>query len=194
MTFTPAATAFASIAAPLPGSSGSTSRTEAPALMSASACVCMVEALPLALSILKLAAERPAASKACFRYGASYWTYRVDVVVSGRSTPIMPLPCEAKPVSCFMSAKSAVKSAALICGTAAAVVDDLVEEGVVDELHAEDTSPKESTAHVSAKDFRPVPIDFPSVDNAIPYGACSQGNIIALYPPSHGIVLLNRDE
>src|SRR5674476_915003 len=145
MTFTPAALAFDSIAAPLPGSSGSTNRTEAPALMSASACVCMVEALPLALSILNLAAESPAASKACFRYGASYWTYRVDVVVSGRSTPTMPLPCEANPVNCFMSAKSAVKSTALICGTAAADADVFVEDGVVDELHAE----TETTSPVS---------------------------------------------
>src|SRR5674476_451227 len=138
MTFTPAATAFASIAAPLPGSSGSTNRTEAPALMSASACVCMVDALPLALSILKLLAESPAASNACFRYGASYWTYRVDVVVSGRSTPTRPLPCAANPVNCFMSAKSDLKSAALICGTAVDAFEDVaVEEDVVDELHPE---------------------------------------------------------
>src|SRR5665811_2160220 len=150
ITFTPAALAFDSIAAPLPGSSGSTSRTEAPALMSASACVCMVDALPLALSILKLLEESPAAAKACFRYGASYWTYRVDVVVSGRSTPTMPLPCEASPVSCFMSAKSDVNSVALIWGTAADVlgVADAVGEDVVDELHPETatTSPKESSA------------------------------------------------
>src|SRR5665811_1175369 len=134
--------------------------------MSASACVCMVEALPLALSILNLSADSPAASNACFRYGASYCTYRVDVVVSGRSTPIMPLPCEASPVSSFMSAKSAVKSAALICGTAAAVFDVAVDGGVVDELHAETASPNESTALVIAMDLRPVPIVFPSVDNA----------------------------
>src|SRR5664279_4481183 len=35
------------------------------------------------------AAGLPAAANACFRYGASYWTYRVEVVVSGRSTPTM---------------------------------------------------------------------------------------------------------
>jgi hypothetical protein len=64
-----------------------------------------------------------------------------------------------------MSAKSAVKSAALICGTAADVFD-VVEDGVVDELHAETTSPNESTAPVIAMDLRPVPIVFPSVDNA----------------------------
>src|SRR5450759_5326779 len=163
MTLTPADLAFDSIAAPLPGSSGSTSRTEAPALMSASACVCMVEALPLALSILKLLEESPAASNACFRYGASYWTYRVDVVVSGRSTPTMPLPCAANPVSCFMSAKSALNFAASICGTATdAFADVAVEVDVVDELHAEaeTTSPNASKALVSATDLRAVPIDF----------------------------------
>jgi hypothetical protein len=83
----------------------------------------------------------------------------------------MPLPCEANPVSCFMSAKSAVKSAALILGMAAddVVVEDVVvEDGVADELHAETetTSPNENNALVSAKDLRAVSIDFPSVDNA----------------------------
>jgi hypothetical protein len=91
-----------------------------------------------------------------------------------------------------MSAKSAVKSPALICGMAAVVVADvLVEEGVVDELHAEAANPNESTAHVSAKDFLPVPIDFPSVDSAI---LVAHGNIIALIHTSTGPVLLNCDE
>jgi hypothetical protein len=65
-----------------------------------------------------------------------------------------------------MSAKSAVKSAALICGTGPDVPDGVVEDGVVDELHAETTSPSDSTAVVIAIDLRPVLIDFPSVDNA----------------------------
>ena len=42
--------------------------------MSASACVCIVLALPWALSILNWSGESPAASNAFFRYGASYWT------------------------------------------------------------------------------------------------------------------------
>ena len=66
--------------------------TEAPAVMSASACCCIVLVLPWALSILNWLEVSPAVSKAFFRFGASYWTYRVDVVVSGSRTPIIPLP------------------------------------------------------------------------------------------------------
>jgi len=73
-----------------------------------------------------------------------------------------------------MSAKSAVKSAALSCGTAAFAVDFAVEAGVLDELHAETTSPNESTALVIAMDLRPVPIDLPSVDEA---SSTAQGRI-----------------
>jgi hypothetical protein len=68
-----------------------------------------------------------------------------------------------------MSAKSDLKSAALICGTAVDAFDVvLVEEVVVDELHAEaeTTSPKESNAPVNATDFRAVPIDLPSVGDS----------------------------
>jgi hypothetical protein len=64
-----------------------------------------------------------------------------------------------------MSEKLDVKSAALICGAAAADVAadvDAVEEDVVDELHPETTSPKESNAPVSATDLRAVSIDIPS--------------------------------
>ncbi len=71
MTLTPFDAALASIAAPLPESSASTSSTAAPAVMSASAWVCIVSALPCALSILNWSADRPAASNACVRYGAS---------------------------------------------------------------------------------------------------------------------------
>ena len=52
MTFTPLDSALASMAAPLPESRGSTRRTEAPSVMAASAWVCIVAALPWALSIL----------------------------------------------------------------------------------------------------------------------------------------------
>jgi len=60
-----------------------------------------------------------------------------------------------------MSAKSALKSAALICGMAFVAAGVLVEEGVVDELHAETeaTSPNESNALVSAKDLLAVRIE-----------------------------------
>ena len=46
MTFTPLDTAFASIAAPDPESNGSTSNTDAPAVISASAWVCIVSHYP----------------------------------------------------------------------------------------------------------------------------------------------------
>ena len=62
-------TALFSMAAPLPESSGSTSRTLAPWVMSASAWVCIVVALPWALSILNCV--NPAAWNALVRYGAS---------------------------------------------------------------------------------------------------------------------------
>src|SRR6266581_3960433 len=133
------------MAAPLPGSSGSISNTLAPALMSASAWVCIVETLPCALSILNWSALRPAASKAFLRNGASYWTYRVDVVVSGRRTPINPVPDAARSLSCAITAKSEVKSPAAICGT------DAEDPGAVvfvvdDELHAASTVPSNRIA------------------------------------------------
>src|SRR5665647_158377 len=106
------------MAAPEPESSASTSSTDAPAVMSASACVCIVLALPCALSILNWVEPSPAASNAFFRYGASNVTYRAEVVVSGRRTPTMPLPCAASEVSCFIAEKSAVNASAEICGTA----------------------------------------------------------------------------
>jgi hypothetical protein len=71
----------------------------------------------------------------------------------------MPLPCAANPVNRFISAKSAVKSAALICGMAVAPAEEVsVEADVVDELHAETltTSPNVRNALASAKDLRAV--------------------------------------
>ena len=67
MTLTPLAVALASMAAPLPESRASTRSTVAPWVMAASAWVCMVAALPWALSILKSLDVRPAASKARVR-------------------------------------------------------------------------------------------------------------------------------
>src|SRR6185436_20386692 len=117
MTRTPFDSAFFSIAAPDEGSSGSIRSTDAPSVMSASACCCIVDGLPCALSILKSLDDRPAASNACFRYGASYWTYRVDVVVSGSRTPILPLPCAARSLSSAICEKSAVSVVTSNCGT-----------------------------------------------------------------------------
>ncbi len=71
MTFTPFDVALASIAAPLPESSASTSNTVAPSVMAASACVCMVWALPCALLMMMSLDDMPAASNAFWRYGRS---------------------------------------------------------------------------------------------------------------------------
>jgi hypothetical protein len=39
--------------------------------------------------------DRPAVVSAWVRYGASNWTYRAEVTVSGRMTATLPLPAEA---------------------------------------------------------------------------------------------------
>ena len=120
------------MAAPDPVSIGSISSTEAPSVMSASACCCIVDTLPCALSILKSLDDSPAASNAFVRFGASYWTYRVDVVVSGSSTPILPLPCAARLCRVFITAKSAVNLVTSTWGTAPPPDDDVLDE--LDEL------------------------------------------------------------
>jgi len=51
-----------------------------------------VASLPSAFSTVKSEVDRPAAVKACFRYGASNSTYRVEETVSGRITVTLPLP------------------------------------------------------------------------------------------------------
>src|SRR3954451_3427192 len=112
MTLRPLETALASMAAPLPESRGSTMSTLAPAVMSASAWVCMVDALPWALSILNWV--KPAVWKALVRYGASKETYRADVVVSGSRTPTSPLPWVASDRSWFIAEKSLVNAVTLI--------------------------------------------------------------------------------
>src|SRR5271166_3008007 len=99
MTLTPLDAASASMAAPPPGVFGSTMRTLAPSVMSASACVFIVSSEPWALSILNWPEDRPAAWNALVRYGWSYATYRVDDVGAGSSTPIRPLPDDASDVS-----------------------------------------------------------------------------------------------
>ena len=71
MTSTPLDFALASMAAPLPESMASMSSTVAPWVMSASAWVCIVLALPWALSTLKSLAPSPAAWNALVRYGRS---------------------------------------------------------------------------------------------------------------------------
>ena len=55
--------------------------------MSAVASLSWVASLPCALSMRNCEVVNPASVKACFRYGASKSTHRVDDVVSGRTTP-----------------------------------------------------------------------------------------------------------
>src|SRR4029077_11813331 len=131
------------------GSSGSISRTEAPALMSASAWVCIVVVLPWALSILNWSADRPAVSNVFGRSGLSYCTYRVEFVGSGSNTPISPLPDEARSVSSFITEKSAVKSPAAIAGTGADDAGGLLLLGEL-LLQAASPNPSSTTAVVAA--------------------------------------------
>src|SRR5579863_8951840 len=84
---TPLDSASFATATPVGLSSSSTTRTLAPALMSAVARLSSVASLPCALSILNCELVYPASVKASFRYGASKSTYRVDDVVSGMITP-----------------------------------------------------------------------------------------------------------
>src|ERR1051326_5080378 len=84
---TPFCSASFEIATPVGPSSGHTIRILAPRLMSAVASLSWVASLPCALSIRNCFEVNPAAVKACFRYGWSKSTQRVDDVVSGRTTP-----------------------------------------------------------------------------------------------------------
>src|SRR5438132_13526971 len=134
------------MAAPLPESRASTMSTLAPSVMSASAWVCMVLALPWALSTLKSLAVRPAALNAFVRYGASKVTYRVDVVVSGSNTPILPFPCAASDLSCAMAEKSLVNEDAETEATAAVVGVDAPVFVFFDELQVDRPIPNKATA------------------------------------------------
>ena len=84
--------------APTPESSGSMTRTLAPLVMADCAMLNCVASRPSAFSMVKSAVDIPAAVKACFRYGASNSTYRVEDVVSGRITVTLPLPAEVRPL------------------------------------------------------------------------------------------------
>src|SRR5215469_11696536 len=95
MTATPCCLAYASMCAPTPESSGSTTSTLAPLVMSDCASLNCVESLPSAFWITTSEEDRPAVLSALDRYGASNSTYRVEVTVSGRITATRPLPAEA---------------------------------------------------------------------------------------------------
>src|SRR5215469_14240370 len=87
MRVTPFCWASFAIATPVGPSSGHTIRILAPRLMSAVASLSWVASLPCALSTRNSDEVKPAAAKACLKYGASKSTHRVDDVVSGRTTP-----------------------------------------------------------------------------------------------------------
>src|SRR5579872_7334281 len=121
-------------------SSSSTTRTLAPALMSAVARLSWVASLPCALSILNCELLSPAAVKAVVRYGASKSTHRVDDVVSGRTTPICR-PDPADPVSPLsvdiVDAMSTVKESTLSPeGTVPVAADDEVAADADDDVDA----------------------------------------------------------
>src|SRR6266568_148433 len=100
MTATPCCLAYASMCAPTPESSGSTTSTLAPLVMADCASDSCVASEPSAFSMRKSELVSPAAVNACFRYGASNSTYLVDDVVSGRITATEPLPAAATDLSC----------------------------------------------------------------------------------------------
>src|SRR5258708_69376 len=103
MTLTPAAFASCSMCAPVPESSGSTTRTLAPLVIADWARLTWVASCPSAFWTVRSAAGRPAAANACFSSGVSNSTYRVEDTVSGRMTATLPLPAAAMDVSCDMA-------------------------------------------------------------------------------------------
>src|SRR5690349_17804309 len=96
--------------APTPESSGSTTSTLAPLVMSDCASDSWVASEPRAFWMTKSELDSPAAVKACFRYGASNSTYRVDDVVSGRITATEPLPALATDLSWDIAEKELLRS------------------------------------------------------------------------------------
>src|ERR1700754_4216334 len=110
MTAPPCDLAYDSMCAPTPESSGSTTSTLAPLVMSDCASDSWVASEPRAFWITKSELDSPAAVKACFRYGASNSTYRVDDVVSGRITATEPLPALATDLSCDIAEKELLRS------------------------------------------------------------------------------------
>src|ERR1700722_10791091 len=96
--------------APTPESSGSTTSTLAPLVMADCASDSWVASDPSAFSTTKSELASPAAVKACFRYGASNSTYRVDDTVSGRMTATEPLPADVTDLSCAIAEKELLRS------------------------------------------------------------------------------------
>ena len=87
MTLTPWDLAFAAIAAPLPESRFTSSRTFAPFVIACSACCCWADLSPSAFWISD---SMLAASKAALRNGRSTVSQRTDDLESGSSTATLP--------------------------------------------------------------------------------------------------------
>src|ERR1700710_1092928 len=94
MTLTPWDFALASIAAPLPESRLTSSRTFAPFVIACSACCCWADLSPSAFWIV---AEMPALSKAALRNGRSTVSQRTEDLESGSSTATLPAEFELLP-------------------------------------------------------------------------------------------------
>src|SRR5215831_12390125 len=159
---TPLDWASFAIATPVGASSGSTIRILAPRLMSAVASFSSVASLPCALSMRYCAVVYPAAVKACFKYGASKSTYRVDDVVSGRITPTCRLLAPLVPAAAsalnmdIVGAMLTVKESMLTDGTVAEPVADAEADGAdeLDELD-EDEQPAATMARPAARATQP---------------------------------------
>src|SRR3974390_2169621 len=80
-------------------------RTLAPEVMAVWAWEYWVASLPCAFCTVKSDDERPAAVSACVRYGASNWTYRAELTVSGRRTATLPWPAAVSGFSSAIAAK-----------------------------------------------------------------------------------------
>src|SRR6266571_8358822 len=78
-------------------------RTVAPLVMAVCASESSVASLPCAFCTVNCEDVRPAAVSAWVRYGASNWTYRAEVTVSGRMTATLPLPAAARGFSADMA-------------------------------------------------------------------------------------------
>src|SRR5271169_1284361 len=160
---TPFCSASLAIATPVGPSSGHTIRILAPRLMSAVASLSWVASLPCALSMRNSAGVYPAAVKACFRYGASKSTHRVDDVVSGRTTPTSRLLAPLVPAAAsalnmdIVGAMLTVKELMLTGGTVAEPVDEAGEDAGADELDEldEDEQPAAARARAAATATQP---------------------------------------
>src|ERR1700759_1862214 len=87
--------------------------------MSSWASVNWVESLPWAFCTENCDEVRPAVVSALDRYGASNSVYRADETVSGRITPMLPLPLDASGFSDAIAEKSRVKDDVEMLGTLA---------------------------------------------------------------------------